>query len=226
VETGSMNDAWSIIYYSHREHLHARHIRAANPHAQIMLLDTRNDLPIAAAWRAGDRLVRQALQREFHAIQHDNVLVIEWDVLLTAALPQTSIVGVQFSVVPTPESVPGWAWWPELAAWDSPCRGRMVGGVPFGVFAIDRHSLGRILDPRLDQAFESDVFSEVRFPSVCDACEIPVSTLEPSFFNPERILGSTTAPEVEYFDARFGPCFFTDPGLYHPVKYPVSAPRS
>lgn len=216
-----MTPKWTIIYYSPFEHLHTNHIRASNPEAQLILLDSRNSLPPALAWRSCDRMLRDAVKSKFNSILHDNVLLIEWDVLLSARLPDISIVGAQVSVVATPEEHPDWMWWPEYDVLPPSLRIEKRGAVPFGILAIDKQSLWKLLHPSLDEVFEQDIIAEIRFPAVCALCGIGLSELEPSFFPKERILRSMTEPEVAEYNARFGKTFLSHPGLYHPVKCPV-----
>ncbi len=212
---------WTIVYHSHTYFLHEQHIRASNPGAQLLCLDTANQLPHPVAVRAGDRFVRKALQQAFSSIQHENILVIAWDVLLTMALPDTHIKGVHAPNVPTVENAPTWMWWREVERLPPPLRRHKVGVVPFCVFAIDRASLWNILDPRFDELFERDIISELRFGSLCSFLGIPISKLDTDLFRNDRILRSTTPGEITEYMRRFGDEISTVPGLYHPVKYRV-----
>ena len=89
-----MTNPWTIIYYSHTDPIHSDHIRASNPDAQLILLDTSNDLSRVEAFGRGDYLLRKALKSKFSLIAHDNVLLVEWDVLITATLPDVPVRGV------------------------------------------------------------------------------------------------------------------------------------
>ena len=217
-----MTTKWTILYYSPFEHLHAEHIRASNPEAQLILLDSRNSLPPALAWRSCDRMLRDALKSTYNSILHDNVFLIEWDVLVSVRLPDISVRGAQVSVVPTPEEHPDWMWWPEFDLLPPMLQIEKRGAVPFGILAMDKQSLWKLLDPSLDGIFEQDIIAEIRFPAVCALCGINLSELDPSFFPTERILRSMTEQEVAEYNARFDKTFLTQPGVYHPVKYPVS----
>lgn len=212
---------WTIVYYSHTEHLHAEHIRASNPDAQLLCLDTSNTIPKGVVWRAGDRLARRALQRAFSSIKHENILVIAWDVLLSARLPELKLSGVQGSITPTPLLSAAWMWWHEAELLPPPLRTHILGLVPLCVFAIDKASLWKILDPRFDEVFERDIMSELRFPTVCSFLKIPVSTFDPALFPPERILKSTTPKDIASYLHTFKEEIAEVPGLYHPVKFKV-----
>lgn len=166
-------------------------------------------------------MLRDALKRADYSILHDNVFLIEWDVLLSAQLPDVSVKGAQFSVIPTPEKNPDWMWWPEFDLLPPMLQIEKRGAVPFGILAIDKQSLLKLLDPSLDGIFEQDIIAEVRFPAVCASCGISVSELDPSFFPTERILRSMSRHEIKEFNARFGKTFLTQPGVYHPVKHAV-----
>jgi hypothetical protein len=213
--------AWTIVYHSHTYFLHEQHIRASNPGAQLLCLETANALPHPIAVRAGDRLVRRALQRVFNTIQHNNILVIAWDVLLTMELPNVQVSGVVAPNVPTLENAPTWMWWREVPLLPSPLRRHPMGVVPFCVFAIDRASLWKILDPRFDELFERDILSELRFGSLCSLLEIPIGRMDESHFPNERILSSTTPGDITEYMCRFGKEITTVPGLYHPVKFRI-----
>jgi hypothetical protein len=150
------------------------------------------------------------------------LLIVEWDVLVTQPLPDMKIEGAQFSVLPTPDSHPEWVWWKEFDLLPEPFREPKIGGVPMGVFAINKSSMEKVLDPRLDEVFELDVFAEVRLPAVLSFCGVPLSAFDPAVFPEEKLLRSTSFNEVVAYEARFSKAFETEPGIYHPVKKPVT----
>ena len=217
-----MTNPWTIIYYSHTDPIHSDHIRASNPDAQLILLDTSNDLSRVEAFGRGDYLLRKALKSKFSLIAHDNVLLVEWDVLITATLPDVPVRGLQAMTVATEESAPDWMWWSHFKRLPPALRTAKIGVVPFGFLAIERSSLQSILDPHFDALFELDIFSEVRFAAVSHFCGIGVRELDKSVFLPERLLRSTREDEVAAFEARYAGSYLTAPGFYHPVKHRVT----
>lgn len=149
---------------------HLAALQASNPALTIGSLvapETGED-----GWRNCDRNIRTWWRENGAAVTTRRVLFLEYDVLvncdLTEAFPPTDhppgIEGV--SVQQQVRDGRSWLPFRELDRLPESMRSKACGLAPLAVVMLSRNALEDLCDPRLDEVFAADIFSELRLGSV------------------------------------------------------------
>lgn len=193
---------------------HAGALQRANPG-----LDVRAHYGPAAvgdekiqAWRNCDRHVREWWRAHREAVTTPEVLFFEWDVYCNADLNTIlapSAPGVGMSGAGIARAVADRAWPPfaDVPRMPRSMRAHAVGIVPFAAFLAPRAALDDLISPVWDEVYASDVFCEVRTPTVMRKCGWRIGVID-GFKN----VG--IKPLL--------PRQITKPGVWHPVKKAIS----
>lgn len=191
---------------------HATALQAANPGLEIRVHyypEPEDQEARLAAWRNGDRNIRQWWAANRDAVASRYLLVLEWDCYVSGDLtelipppePGTGLLAARvFSPVADARSFRPFC---EVGRLPKTMAGR--GLQPLGCVLFSRAALDAICDPRYDEVFAADIFSELRLPSVVSDAGFS--------------LGSMPLPHC-------GVTPVTPPagasGIWHPVKNPVT----
>jgi hypothetical protein len=168
------------------------------PHAQAMahanpgLITHVHAAPNAAsekeriqAWRNCDRnLLDWWRQHGSEEVQTDRVLVLEWDVftnvnLLDGWVPPARWKGIVCPAIKSPVLDPGWPVFAEIDRLPRELRAWAIGAVPFAAMMVSREVLDQIALPIWDEVFASDIFCELRMPTIARAMGHPVQSFRP-----------------------------------------------
>lgn len=191
---------WTIIYSDHnKEFIHLEHLKNSNPNAQILLANIANKYDHKYAWRNNDSILRQWIKNNISIIKHNNIALLEWDVLVTQKLPDIQIDGLMGKYVRTISSDPSWPWFKESRRLDM-YKKHAIGVAPFGVLFMNKKCLDVIIDPEFDAIYNKDIFCELRFPTAINSKNINISTYH--------------LPDVEWYSMSVK----KQPGIYHCVK--------
>lgn len=178
---------------------HLRHLQASHPEVAVHVVSDAGARR-TAAWRNGDRKLREWWRRHGGVVAGEVVAVLEWDVLATCRLPELPAgVDAAAKAVVTRASEPAWPWFAEA---------RRLGGLepvglaPLGVMVLRREVLDELADPRWDELFARDIF-----------CELRTGSIVWQRFRPGKI----ALPKVRWHAVRAGRA----PGIYHAVKQAV-----
>lgn len=193
---------WTVIYTSFKEYIHYEHLKKYNPNAQIMLCDISHNLPRDYAWRNSDSMIRNWLKLNFDKIEHDRIMLIEWDVFINRPLPDIQFQGVMAKVVITPQTERTWVWFRETERLGT-LKQFASGIVPLAFLVLDKQSCKTLIDPKFDAIFSQDIFCELRTSSVLRSENIPITQM--SFPIPYVSLNKNFAN-------------LDEPNFYHPVK--------
>lgn len=205
---------WTIITTSHNNNYgHIEQTRLHNPDAQIIAADTSSlwkKFGDAWSYRNNDSSFRVWLKYNIDNIEHNNVAVFDWDVLCKMELPKDFPLTNEIIVkehIPYTEKTFDWWWFGEYNKLQK-YKPWACGIQPLGVLFTDKTSLSKILDPSLDKIFNSNIFCELRFPTICNYLNIKINTF--------------TQPQLEFIRTR--PDYsdeikeFKTGYIYHPVK--------
>ncbi len=189
---------------------HLDALRESNPGLNIRIhesADADTEEGAKDAWRNCDRNIRQWWQREGKSVEAEQVLFLEYDVLVTVDLVAAlrvmpagfGMMGASVKGIATD----GRAWAPfaearrlprEVAAFAS-------GIAPLAVAMISRGALDAISDDRWNETFAADIFCELRLPTLIRACGYRLMASPMPFVKCGKFAGKIDAP-----------------GLYHGVK--------
>ena len=192
----AVDDEWEVLLVTHPgvgvPHLAA--LQASNPGARVHVV-TLGQVE-RGAWRNNDAAVRAWWRKNRGRITGRRVAWLEWDALVTTALPEVWPAGMLGKDLKDE----GWHWWGERAALPE-LADHWCGVAPLGVTFWNAAALDAIAAEEYDEIYARDVFCELRTPSVCRKAGFPVESL--------------SLPGVRWYPVRAG----TVPGIYHAVKH-------
>lgn len=209
---------WTIIHCSNQkgEFLHEEHLKKTNPNAQILKLETTNELQPYVGWKQCDIIVRRWMKENHNQIKYNNVALLEFDVLLNMELPdinlENTIIG-KHSVNPInhPE------WWPfsdkkRLDHLEEYAHGLLY----FGFYMMSRNCIDHLIKKEYDFLFEyeRDMLCELRFATVLNHSKVSIKEAENSLL--DNFLCGGIGFEVKDIEYNID-----IPGIYHPVKNPI-----
>lgn len=212
--------SWTIIYSSDHKgnFIHEEYLRKSNPDAQILKLDMTNDLPEDIGWKQSDIIVREWMKQNHNEIEHNNVALIEYDVLVNMKLPNiyldNTIMGKQpLNLVDNP------SWWPftekhRLGYLEKDAYGLWF----FGFYMMSRNCIEYLIKAEYDFLFnyEVDILSELKFITILKHNNVSIEAANPlymcNFLCGKR--GNGSIPDIDYR--------LSIPGIYHPVKNRVA----
>ena len=142
-----------------------------------------------------DVVVRDWWRENRSRISGRRVAWLEWDALVTTALPDVWPAGMLGKDLKDE----GWHWWGERAALPE-LADHWCGVAPLGVTFWNAAALDAIAAEEYDEIYARDVFCELRTPSVCRKAGFPVESI--------------SLPGVRWYPVKAG----TVPGIYHAVK--------
>ena len=214
-----MNEDITVLILTHKDENgdpitpHLTWLKASNPGVDIKILTRSKELGIRTdkdyAWRNADELLRSWWKRNKDTVATSVVIVLEYDVLVTAQLP-TLPPGVDLagSSVFTPTTHSDWYWFNEtnersklhkLKIQDK----HLLGIVPYGVLVMKREVLDSLCNKRWDKAYELDIFSELRFTTIANIEKYKI--------------GEVDLPNVNWAP-KYSSKEINNFGIYHPVK--------
>lgn len=205
---------WTIITTSHNNNYgHIEITRLHNPDAQVIEADTSSLYKKFGdnwSYRNNDSSFRDWLKKNIDSIEHNNIAVFDWDVLCKMTLPNDFPLQNQIIVkehIPYTEKTFDWWWFGEYNKLKQ-FKPYACGVQPLGVLFVDKPSLTKLLDPEFDLIFKTNIFCELRFPTICNYLGIQINTF--------------TQPQLEFIRTR--PDYsdeiieFKTGYIYHPVK--------
>lgn len=203
---------------------HLIHLMKANPAADVKLV-AGPDSPLGKVdnWRNGDRPLRNWWRERGHTVTSSTIAVIEWDTLVLAPIPElpagidlASATCIKHRVgdpltrpkrMSDPRWTPSsWWWWSDIHHLPLSAGDTAIGLVSFGFYLMRREVLDLVADEKWDEPYEKSVQNEIRFPTIAGLGGFEV--------------GEISLPDVHHRQTNFT----GKPGIYHPVKQPVSFP--
>lgn len=192
---------------------HAAALQAANPGLEVHACYSRqgaNEAERSDLWRNCDRNIRSYWRDHRHLVAADQVLYLEYDVFCDVDLrafisPLRAGTGLQAARI-----LSGLTdvrkFWPfgDIPKLPRSMQAFACASAPLAVLLISRAALDAILAPAYDAVFASDIFCETRLPTVIRHAGFSVTGM--------------CLPDV---DAT--PKTPTHPGIWHPVKSPISS---
>lgn len=155
------------------------------------------------AWRNCDRLIREWWKNTGQHQPFDRALILEWDVLFNERIEEV-IPGGDFIVCDV--KCPGesdWNWFAETNCLPPEMRKNARGAAPLSIMAASRTCLETMMThPLAEELFESDIFCELRFPSLANHCGF------------EPVDNRAGFPEVQFHEVSPG----KGNGVWHAVK--------
>jgi hypothetical protein len=175
---------------------HVWALQHSNPMARVHVITSTAPLG-THGWRNNDALAREWWRNNREKIKCQRVAWLEWDVLVTGSFPDVHPAGLLGREIKSENRY--WGWWAERPRLPE-CEGHYVGVVPLAVCFWNAAALDAIAHPRYDEAYQRDIFCELRTPSVCKASGFPVEQIH--------------LPHVRCYPVRVR----SEPGIYHAVK--------
>ena len=203
---------------------HLIHLMKSNPQADIRLVAGPDSaLGKSDNWRNGDRPLRNWWREHGHAVTSPTVAVIEWDTLVLAPIPELpaglDLVGAMCvkrrsgDPLPRPRKMEdpdwtpaSWWWWQDMRYLPLQPGDVAIGLVSFGCYLMRRQVLDSICSPQWDAVYGTSVQNEIRFPTIAGLAGFSV--------------GEIPLPNIHHNQMKFE----GQPGIYHPIKHPVSFP--
>lgn len=193
---------WDVICTYHNKLIHLKHLEKSNPKANILLADISKynaNFDTKYCWRNSDIFIRRWIRDNRKNIQSDNIAIIEWDVLMSSPLPDIKINGLMAKDVQHPNSDREWFWFKEIYRLKS-IKKYAIGISPLAVIFMDQLSIDTWINKEFDDLCNSDIFSELRLPSLLNSKNIPISIYK---------MDSVEWNKIDYSDK---------PDIYHPIK--------
>jgi len=203
---------------------HLTHLMKSNPAADIRLV-TGPDSPLGKVdnWRNGDRPLRNWWREHGHTVTSPTIAVLEWDTLVLAPIPElpeqldlASAMCVKRRAgdpLPKPRRMAdpdwtpsSWWWWQDIRHLPLQLGDLAIGLVSFGFYLMRRPVLDCVCSSQWDEVYERSIQNEIRFPTLAGLGGFSV--------------GEIPLPNVHHNYMKFS----GEPGIYHPIKHPVSFP--
>lgn len=199
---------------------HLKWLFKSNPLSDVRIIFKENDVNHNKKyyWKNGDQPLRKWWIENGDTVKNENIVVIEWDTLITSSLPKIpenfDLVGKQMFIEnkqvrnkwkPLPMAHPywtndNWYWWPDIPKLELSEFETAVGLISFGAFFMKRFVLDLICKPRWDSIYEKSIQNELRFPTIASIEGARVGEINLPFVHFQK---------MEYQNI---------PGIYHPIK--------
>lgn len=205
-----MNNKWTIIYCSdyRGNFLHEDHIKRSNPEAQILKLDFTNNYPPHIIWKQCDLVIRPWLKENKSKIKHNNVAIVEYDVLITQELPDifldNEIIGTKILY---PEKDTWWKFFDDSYKLGYLLKRQCCGLIFFCFYLMSRNCIDYWTDSKHDYLYKEnkDISCELRVPTILKFNKV---NIKESYSD---IMRNINVVHIEKFDKNI-------PGFYHPIK--------
>ena len=141
-----------------------------------------DQVPRSRAWRNADLTLRNWWQDQ---IESEYLLVLEWDVYINQKINIIFQPGATFQSIKRKGDP--WDWWGDSLAFPM----EPVGVVPLAVALYDRASLNKACDPKYDEYFKKNLFSELRWGTILNHAGGPLHKFNiPTItYNPTKVKG-------------------------------------
>ena len=160
---------------------HRREFTAANP----QVIQHRCDSPDAEGeeririWKNCDRHIRRWWKENHQKVASRHVVFLEWDVVCNVPLdwifpPQDGLVCSQIKTREDPHE--SWYWFQDLPNLPAAMQASAIGVVPLGVLQFSREALDALCDEAHDELFESEIYCELRTPTLLRHLGFPIET--------------------------------------------------
>ena len=184
---------------------HAGLLCATNPGVRqhsILVQEGATPEEVVDGWRNCDRQIRQWWKDNRHRVDATHLLVLEWDVRVSDNIYKyfSDQPGLQAARYVGPASVDA-GWESELNNMPDWLLSSRCGIRPLAVMHMSRECLDAIIDPIYDDVYISDIFCEVRTPTVAHHAGFPIS------YN-RKLLGTVRAGKV----------YIHEKGIHHAIK--------
>lgn len=124
-----------------------------------------------AAWRAADQPVRDWWLREGRHLTFDYAVFLEWDVLFAAPVDGIFPGDADFYCRDLKKPGAPWQWFAEIDRLPEAMRPHATGIAPLAVTRISYRCLTAMFSHAMaDQLYGTDVFCELRLPTLATAC--------------------------------------------------------
>ncbi len=198
---------WTIIYCRRHDgyspHLNA--IKISNPEHQLLVLDTANNYPAYKAWMECDLILRSNIKKNLPIIKHNNIALLEWDVLLLDNLPDIDNINNLYAAEVYYNGGP---WIPAAKTHfrNTVYQNFIVCASRFCFYMMPKLALEIWTNPENDIWFEKSISCEVRIPTLCRR-----NGIEPvTFKKPYPIRGKDDIPSI------------SGKNIYHPILEKLS----
>jgi hypothetical protein len=205
--------SWTIIYHYHNQPIHLSHIKYSNPNCQVISTKLIHNLDQKIAWKNSDRILRQNIKTFIDNIIYDNILLVEWDVMINAPIPDLDFDGLLSKKILTDKNN-GWCWWNEYHALPDNYKPFICGSPLWSLIGIKKQCLIKILDPIYDDLYNMNIFCEIRTATLFKSLGYSMAEFPKNVS--EFILDSSAASEQLVSDEikKQKHC-----GIFHPVKH-------
>lgn len=207
-----MKNNWTIIYCSNHkgEYIHEKHLLKSNPNAQILKLDFRNNYPSEIIWKQCDLIVRPWLKENKDKIEHNNIAIVEYDVLITKEFPDITLdneVLAKRVLCPVKNS-----WWWFFG--DKNKLGYLKENACainfFCFFVMSKNCIDYWIDSRYDFLYDNvDMQCELRMPTILKSNGVNIRRGDDSLMYNIHCMVDT-GEDLEFDRNHLG--------FYHPVK--------
>ena len=187
---------------------HAKVLQEHNPGVDIRLVEAPEDVGAGRVelWRNCDRNIRDWWIQHRDTTEAEKVLFLEWDVYcnvtLTKILPVSPAHMVGAWMATAVRDGRSWAPFREIGRLPRSIHHHAVGIWPMAVVLFSRACLDSIADPKWDDVYAKDIFSELRTATIVRASGCTVGTCD-------LWAEVTVWPRSVPHDAQ---------GIYHPIK--------
>lgn len=198
---------------------HLEYLRLSNPDSDIhIIVGEDSEHGPKYNWKNSDQQLRNWWKINGSNIFDDEIIIIEWDTLITTKLQSLPSnldlasktmykenISIRNNIIPKRMSNPewtsdNWMWWQEVGLLELKDDQQAIGLVSFGFYSIRKWVLDRISDSNWDHIFAKSIQNELRFPTIASLCGARV--------------GEIDLPNVEFYDVIPD----SAPGIYHGVN--------
>jgi hypothetical protein len=145
-------------------------------------------------WRNSDRILRDWWKQN-HANVGECIFLAEWDTFVNTELPElpdeldlagAKLIKSEFFGIPRRMAHPlwkpeNWMWWREFNQMEIKDLKFATGLISFGALFFKKEVIDSIAEPMWDSVYESDIISELRFPTIASALNYRVGEMELPF---------------------------------------------
>lgn len=196
--------------------IHLVAIAQSNPNHQVIPVKIEDNKNVN--WFHVDRVTLTHVKNIFDQIQYDNLLLIEWDVLVNMELPKVEFADVFAKAsyeAPAKDSPDRekW-WWKEIKKLPEFLQDHAHGIFPASVIGIKKDVLKQVIDPKWDEIFNQEIHCEVRLPTILNYLGYKAKPWPKELGNDHLILDGTQVETIKEI-------FKNNPetkGVIHPVK--------
>lgn len=201
-----MNDnKWTIIYTYHDQPIHSKYIIKSNPDSNILLANISNTLDKKYAWRNNDKLIRDWLKINLSSITTNNVIIAEWDTLISKKMPNFYVDGVYAKYIRHYKYYSHWYWFKDISQLEN-LQEYACGLLSFGFLILNIQSINILIDKTFDYLYDKDIFCELRLGTIFNYSQIPMhEIILQNILEGQKTLDKSKISELNDY--------------YHPVKY-------